>query len=319
VLAAAFLWGALVATLISVIAGGLLRDWIEGLVGKEVTSVLGPVASAPLSEELSKGLALLLLFSFLRHEFDNVLDGIVYGSLVGIGFAMTEDALYFVRAYTEAEDAGQAAVASLAVLFYLRAIIGGLGHAVYTGTTGAALGFARETSSTFLKVVVPPIGLFLAMCQHATWNLFATAMPGLLKSLHVSGALYLFVFAPLVSLLLIGPGVLVLLVLVFLAWGREAAAIREQLREEVALGTITADEYARLASTRRRLRAELRALSRHGFGAWRAVGQFHHLATELAFRKWHLSRGERPKRAQNDLGEEQFRRRIRALRASLPA
>src|SRR4029079_10591424 len=108
--------------------------------------------------------------------------------------------LYFVRTYTEAEDAGQAALASLAVLFYLRAVVGGLGHAVYTGTTGAALGFARETTSRFLKVVVPPIGLVLAMCQHATWNLFATAMPSLLKTLHVSGALYLFVFAPFVSL-----------------------------------------------------------------------------------------------------------------------
>jgi RsiW-degrading membrane proteinase PrsW (M82 family) len=319
ILAAAFLWGALVATLISVVANGTLRAFFLGLFGREIATVLSPVLSAPLVEELSKGLALVLLFFFLRHEFDNVLDGIVYGSLVGIGFAMTENLLYFVRTYSEAESEGEAGLASLAVLFYLRVVVGGLAHAVYTATTGAGLGYAGETSSRLLKVLAPLVALILAICQHATWNLLSTSLPPLLQSLQVGGAAYLLLVAPSMGFLLIGPGVLVLFVLVVMTWKREAAAIREQLQDEVATGTITPDEYARLASTRRRLAAELGALFRHGPGAWRATGQLHHLATELAFRKWHLSRGEKPKREQKDLREDQFRRRIRLLRVRLPA
>jgi protease PrsW len=319
VLAGAFLWGALVATLISVVFNGLLGAFFRGFFGREVGAALGPVLAAPVVEELSKGLALLLLFFFLRHEFDNVLDGIVYGSLVGIGFAMTENALYFVRTYTEAETEGETGLAALAVLFYLRVVVGGLAHAVYTATTGAGLGYAGETSSRVLKVVVPTVALGVAIAQHATWNLLSTTLPPLLQSLQVGGAAYLLVIAPSMGFLLIGPGVLVLFVLVVLTWRREAAAIREQLRDEVAAGTITDAEYARLASSRRRLAAEIGALVRHGPGAWRATGQLHHLATELAFRKWHLSRGEAPKRAQKDTREDQFRRQIRLLRTRLPA
>lgn len=319
VLAGAFLWGALVATLISVVFNGLLGVFFRGLFGREIGAALGPVLAAPLVEELSKGLALLLLYFFLRHEFDNVLDGIVYGSLVGIGFAMTENALYFVRTYSEAETEGETGLAALAVLFYLRVIVGGLAHAVYTATTGAGLGYAGETSSRLLKVFVPLIALIVAMTQHATWNLLSTTLPPLLQSLQVGGGAYLLLVAPSMGALLIGPGVLVLFVLVVLTWRREAAAIREQLRDEVTAGTITPAEYERLASTRRRLAAEIRALFRHGPGAWRATGQLHHLATELAFRKWHLSRGQAPKRAQKDTREDQFRHQIRLLRARLPA
>jgi len=47
--------------------------------------------SAPVVEEAAKGSALLILFFMVRREVStNTLDGIVYGSLVGIGFAMTE-------------------------------------------------------------------------------------------------------------------------------------------------------------------------------------------------------------------------------------
>ena len=40
---------------------------------------------------------MLLLFLLVRNEFDNVLDGVVYGAVIGFGFAMTENTLYFIE------------------------------------------------------------------------------------------------------------------------------------------------------------------------------------------------------------------------------
>ena len=98
-LAAAFLWGALVATFIAAIFNDLVGMAVSASVGEQLGNTLTTAAVAPIVEEAAKGIAVLLLYFILRHEFDNVLDGIVYGSLVGIGFAMTENILYFGRMY----------------------------------------------------------------------------------------------------------------------------------------------------------------------------------------------------------------------------
>src|SRR6266542_4864506 len=97
VLVAAFVWGAFVATFLAVIFNDLLGLAATSALGDKLGNVLTTGAIAPIVEESAKGSALLLLFVLVRHEFDNTLDGIVYGSLVGIGFAMTENILYFGR------------------------------------------------------------------------------------------------------------------------------------------------------------------------------------------------------------------------------
>src|SRR5215210_3780890 len=140
-LVAAFLWGALVATFIAAIFNDLIGMGVTSMVGEDLGNTLTTAAIAPIVEEAAKGLVLVILYFVMRDEFDNVLDGIVYGSLVGIGFAMTENILYFGRTYQEDGIIG------VGVLFYFRVILGGFGHALYTGTTGAAIGLAREMTN----------------------------------------------------------------------------------------------------------------------------------------------------------------------------
>ena len=53
-----FVWGALGATLLSLIGNGI----VDGLLSPEVSVVYGAAISAPLVEEMSKGLALLVGF-----------------------------------------------------------------------------------------------------------------------------------------------------------------------------------------------------------------------------------------------------------------
>ena len=311
VLVAAFLWGALVATFIAAIFNDLIGAVVAGIVGQQLGGLLETSAVAPVVEETAKGFALLLLYWIIRHEFDNVLDGIVYGSLVGIGFAMTENVLYFGRVYLAEGLAG------LGVLFYLRVILGGFGHALYTGTTGAGLGLARETSKKWLAAILIPGAYVLGILQHASWNFIgATLIPALLPD-DIDPLVLLFVVMPVTTVVLTAPGFLALLGISFFAWRREKGVIRDHLRDEVERGVISSEEYERLPSWRRRHRAELAAWRRLGLRGLFAQRDLHQAATELAFQKWHLSRGEKPKRAQRRQPEDRYRQQIAVYHAVL--
>jgi hypothetical protein len=67
--------------------------------------MIGAPIAAPLVEETTKGLGLLLLFWLVRSEFDNVRDGLVYGALIGAGFNWFESALYVQQNFVEFGDA----------------------------------------------------------------------------------------------------------------------------------------------------------------------------------------------------------------------
>jgi hypothetical protein len=235
----------------------------------------------------------------------------VYGSLVGIGNAMTENILYFGRIYQ------QEGIVGLGVLFYLRVMLNGFGHALYTGTTGAGLGFARETSKKWLIPIIVPLAYMLGVLQHAAWNfLAATVVPAFLPE-DINPLILLFVVMPVTTVVLTAPGMLALLAISFFAWRRERAVLRDHLAEEVAHGVITTAEYDRLPSWRRRVGAELGALRRGGVHGYFAQRYLHQAATELAFRKWHLSRGEQPKRGQRRQPEDRYRQQIAVYRTRL--
>jgi len=60
--------------------------------------IFGAVISAPIVEESAKAFILFVLFFWKKDEFDGIVDGIVYAGMVGLGFAMTENILYYGRA-----------------------------------------------------------------------------------------------------------------------------------------------------------------------------------------------------------------------------
>jgi RsiW-degrading membrane proteinase PrsW (M82 family) len=267
-LAATFLWGALVAAALAWFINTLFAKLAGAALGPAAGEVLAAAFSAPVVEETAKGLVLLLLFWLYRREFDDLLDGIVYGSLCGIGFAMTENVLYFSRSLLES------GVGGLALDFVLRDLLGGLsGHPAYTAMTGIGLGLARESRSSAVQLLAPVAGWTLAVAQHAFWNGVIANLP-----------LLVILVYPLPVLMAFG-------VTIFLLLRREGRIIRTYLRDEVASGVVTMEEYARLGSLGGRLKAEWTALSQRGLAAWRAMVQLHDAATELAFRKWQSARG----------------------------
>ena len=56
---------------------------------------------APVDEELYKGAGLVIIYLMARSEFDSVMDGLVYGAMIGLGFQVVENVQYFMLAAGE--------------------------------------------------------------------------------------------------------------------------------------------------------------------------------------------------------------------------
>jgi RsiW-degrading membrane proteinase PrsW (M82 family) len=301
----AFAWGAVGAIFFSIIIELISGGILIATVGKDAGTILTLGVGAPIIEETCKALALVGLLIFFRDEFDNVLDGLVYGALIGLGFAMTENMLYFGSAYLED------GLSAFGALFIVRAVIDGFGHALYTGTTGAAIGWSRSRHGQgTMRFVVPFIGLFLAIFQHFLWNTGLIVIASM-QGEDVSVLKVALIEAPLFLL----PALVILLVIARVSSSRELEIMKTYLSPEVVNGVLTPDEYATLIDNKRR--SEALAAAEHRSRYLRDLQQrFFQAAAELAFRKYHLSRGERPKPGQR-APEDAYREELFTLRQKL--
>ena len=110
------------------------------MLGPDAAMMIGAPLSAPIVEETTKGIGMVLLFWLARGEFDNVRDGFIYGALVGAGFNWFESALYVQQNFVEFGNAPYGF--QLGTRY---AWLGMAGHAMFSGIFGASLGVARAT------------------------------------------------------------------------------------------------------------------------------------------------------------------------------
>jgi protease PrsW len=281
-----FVWGMTVAVMISLFFNTLAAVALSAVVDVEEADALTAIFVAPVVEECAKGLALLIAFAVaslvsIRYggiEFSGVMDGIVYGSAVGFGFSIAEDILYYAQFDEQT--------------YLVRRIFGGFGHAAFTSLTGIGIGLIPWVRSIILKILLPLFGLMGAIVLHATFNLLGAFLGPLAYILEF---LVLFIY-----------------LLVIVGWlAIERRIIREELREEVALGTISAGEYAILPTYFARTFYYLRLIFSGRFDEWRRARRVHEAAVNLAFIK-RLSRKSYAAPEQRKV--ELLRRRIAELR-----
>jgi len=286
-LLAAFGWGAVPAVLFSLLAQLILKWPISSFVRPEASSLVQAAVVAPLTEELFKGSALVLLFVFFRDEIDSAIDGILYGGLVGFGFAAVENTLYLGGMLMEAGFGG------LAVLVPLRAFVFGLNHAMFTGLFGLGIAWGYSATGGLPKVAAPLVGLMAGIGAHAIHN--ASVVLGAELG-----------WPCMVALASNWAGVLTLLLV--LAWTsvRERRWIEQWLNEEVDRGVLTQEEYAVALSQVSRVTERVQALMEGDFRRWQQLGRFHRLAAKLAFNK------QRASRFPDDVRAEERVERLRA-------
>ncbi|UTT65170.1 PrsW family glutamic-type intramembrane protease [Janibacter sp. CX7] len=269
-LVTAFLYGALGSTLISLVLNTIGGVFLLGVTDPESANVLGAVIVAPLVEETFKGVFLLVMWWFMRKEFNGLTDGIVYAGIVAAGFAFTENILYLGRALTEG------GTPAFVVTFVLRGIISPFLHPMFTTMTGIAVGMAALSRSTPVKVVAPIIGWCAAVLLHGLWNLSASSgTTGLILGL-------CFGFVAFVSFV------------AFVIWtrSREGKVIGEHLLPYADSGWISRDEVAMLASMKERRVARRWARASGGAVSLQSMRAFQDSASELALLRFRKLRHE---------------------------
>lgn len=294
-LVAAFTWGATAAVFASFVLNTLFEAAAYGAIA-DLAGVATATLSAPLIEEFGKGLALFVFYFWKRDEFDNILDGIIYAAMVGLGFAMTENILYYGRALAEGGVGG-----SLSILF-LRGVVSPFAHPFFTSMTGIGLGLAQQSAKgSPLKYVAPMIGLMLAMALHGLWNLSAAF-----------GAAFFVAY-----LVVMVPAFCGVLLLIGFSLRSEGRIIRKHLAAEKENGFLDAKAYEALCTIRGRLGETFSAFSHGGFPSFRTRTQFHALASELAFHRWRTSRGILPRSGTVTEREAAILQRMHALKSQL--
>lgn len=133
-------WGATAACAVGIGAGVYLDDLVAKAVSPAFAAAWGPALSAPTAEELAKVAGVVLVLLAARPYVGTVWSGAVYGALVGIGFAATEDAGY---ALTYADMAlPDDTVAAGQVLLLRFSTPGIAGHPLFTAVAGAGVAYA---------------------------------------------------------------------------------------------------------------------------------------------------------------------------------
>ena len=218
-------WGAIASVGIA-----LLVDLALSFVFRAGSTPLGQfvsgVVQAPIVEEGAKGFGLLLIFWTARRAFDGPVDGVVYGALVGAGFAFTENIQYFAISLIEG------GVEQATATFFVRGLLSPFAHAMFTGVTGFALGLAaRRGVRGGAANAAWFAGLIGAIVLHALWN--GSALLGDFWALYIGLQVPLFIG----------------FVLGIVALRREEERLtRKRLGDYAAAGWFTAQEVDMLAT-----------------------------------------------------------------------
>jgi RsiW-degrading membrane proteinase PrsW (M82 family) len=173
--AAALIWGGFVASanalrantalesiLVKMTSLGFVRDWAAAIEG-------------PTDEEILKTLGIVMIVLLARRQINSVLDGVVYGAFVGLGFQEIENITYSLNAVAAA---GTDSLGPVLQTFVVRGLLAGLwSHTVYSAIAGAGVAYAvlhRERSWVH-RIGVALGALALAWLMHFLWNSPAAA------------------------------------------------------------------------------------------------------------------------------------------------
>ena len=272
-----YMWGALGAIVLALL-GSLFFTFIASLFIRDSVQLsrFGAIVVAPIVEEITKGL--FLLITIANKKFDNITDGIVYGGAIGLGFGMTENFLYFVT-YGES-------LANWIMLVIVRSLFSAVMHCVSTATLGAFLGLAKFKTPA-KKVVYAFIGLMIAMLIHSIWN-FSLSY----ENIAPIGFLFMFV------------SIIIFLSTFSISLRGERRTIFNELKEESEIGIIPESHLVILSSPQRK---------RKGWLDERHRKTYIKAATTLAFRKVQLKNSNGASKAYYEMDVDNYRDFIKKI------
>ncbi|HEY3002699.1 MAG TPA: PrsW family intramembrane metalloprotease [Kribbellaceae bacterium] len=263
----AFCWGAFVATLAALFintGAAQLMGEVRGGGSRAAVFVAPPV------EEFLKGSVVLLIALVRRREFDGIIDGLVYAGMAGIGFAFTENILYYGRVFRAAAEQGgrDSGLQTTWALFVIRGVFSPFAHPLFTSFTAIGIGIAVRHRSTVVRFLAPLIGYLAAVLAHALWN-------GAASYAGVSGFIGVY-------LMLMVPVFLGMVIFAIVMRSRESQLIASRLYDYIRFGWMVHEDVPLVATLRGR-RTLRNFASRYGPEAEDAAKDFQRTATELAY------------------------------------
>jgi protease PrsW len=288
----AFLWGASVAVVVSVILGFYLESLINS--GQTGTiSAASVVVGAPMIEEAAKGLFLLLMMTGRRRdELNSLTDCLVYAGITAAGFTWLEDILYI---------AGGESLSDSLLTAAMRLTMAPFAHSLFTTAFGIGVYFALHRRNVIGKLICILLGYAAAVLMHGLWN------GSSLLGVEAYFAVYALWMVPIFGLV-IWLGVA--------SRRREQRVVTAKLPGMVAAGLVTPNEATWLGSIRNRKLAIDHATRQHGRPAGKTVKNFAAQVVELAFVRDRIDRGFGDQRVLALQTEEAYA--VHAARAAAP-
>jgi RsiW-degrading membrane proteinase PrsW (M82 family) len=271
--AAAMAWGGLVATSAAISASTAMQNVLAKVISPQYATEWGPAVVGAGVEEILKVLGVVTIALVARAQINSVVDGFIYGALVGLGFQVVEDIVFAVNAV--AVDAGDDRMGPVVVTFFLRGFLGGLwSHTLFTGMAGAGMAFAltQRNRPPLVRGAVCAAFLGVAWGFHFLWN----------SPLLADGFGY-GVLGVIAAMLLKGlPALAVGVTLLVAAERREADYYAAMLAGLGDHKVATPDEIEALVSPLQRVAARRKARLRLGWAGARAVRRLQRAQAQLA-------------------------------------
>jgi protease PrsW len=254
----AFVWGAIPAVVVALGLELFLR--LPPNIGSPHTlENLQLGLLAPALEEVLKGAGLLYIFWRFRGKFNTVLDGMIYGAIVGFGFAMTTNLLRYTANFLAWGYPG------LSSDLIIERTLHALDHGLYTAIFGAGLGFAFLVHSRW-RWALATGGLGLAIFIHITHNLLAHSLVG---------------FNLFTGMITAG-GTLVLWAVAGWSLFQQKRCIQTELKD-----ILPESLYHNVVNPLVSARAQWYILRKKGLRTWRQTWRLHNLCARLAFTRRH--------------------------------
>ena len=306
-LAAAVIWGGVIATSLAAYANEAWLSVLGKMVSPEFVATWGTAIVGPGVEETLKLMGVVVLFLMASAEFDGVLDGFVYGAMVGLGFTVVEDVSYFIRHVVDAGSTTVDQAGPVIDTFLIRVVGGGLyGHVLFTGLTGTGFAYLVTKRSTPMPRRIAGAALCMAagVTAHVVWN--SQWMESVLGS--DPSVLQWIEYGAIKGM----PFLILLGILVVLATRSEESNFRSIVAGEPDPAVITDDEARSLRSLWTRRSARSAAGRLRGPAARRLTGRLQSAQIEYAMIR---SRAD----SLTDPALAVQRHRVRSIRAELAA
>jgi len=254
-LLAVFTWGATGAVLLSLWLNVFLGNYFSNIFTTIPKSFLVGICIAPTIEEISKSLILFVLFFTLYDEFNGFIDYIIYSVFIGLGFACSENIMYYTKIFSDLGFDG------LINMFILRGFGIAYIHSIFSSLVGIHLYVSTKIKKKLYKVFFIVLGLLTAISLHSLWNYMA------LSNALGFGLIFFIVYVPTI-----------ILAIIFIIY--EIVKIRQFVRKNMTEFSKEHIEY--LTSFLKRQKALWKELFNYGYNAMWTRKTYHALVFDLA-------------------------------------